>query len=126
MTAIVAMESGDIDGAVDSAVMSLKRAGAQSCGVCLLVQDCLLEDVSWRLRQRFIACRSGHILAHDTDLGDHTEFAITSSVIQYLETTNLEVGILPHALVQVWPKYWPACGPPKFSIFNFYIKFLLI
>ena len=89
---IAILESGDCDAAVDAAVCSLKTASCLSPGSYLFVQDSLLEDVSWRLRERFAECRTGHLLNSMTDICDHVQFSVGKQVSDYLESTNLEVN----------------------------------
>ena len=90
--AIVAMETGDCDAAVDAAFCALKTSGKASSGVFLVVQDSLLEDVTWRVKDRLKSARIGSALDAATDFADGQQFQAPKQVLDYLQSTRLDVS----------------------------------
>ena len=89
---MVVMETADVDASVDAALVSLKTGGFRCGGFYLLVQDSQLEQVTWRLRERFTRCHAGHVLNKATDLADHPQFAVQQRIADYLEAVDVEVS----------------------------------
>lgn len=86
------METGDCDAAVDAAITSLKTSCCSSAGSYLIVQDSMLDDVEWRLRERFSACRSGALLDKTVDFSSDEQFQGPTEVSEYLNKTQLDVS----------------------------------
>jgi len=97
--AIVAMETGDCDGAVDAAISALKCSVSTSSGLYMIAHDSLLEDIKWRLKDRLARCKVGHYLDKMTDVLDHPEFTGSQQVADYLKRTNLDVVKVGNAQV---------------------------
>jgi acyl-CoA reductase-like NAD-dependent aldehyde dehydrogenase len=92
--AIVAMETGDCDAAVDAALCALKSSSASTgSGLYFLVQDSERDEIIWRLRERFEKCRSGDWLDKMTDFPDHQRFEAPKEVGDYFNETRLDVII---------------------------------
>ena len=89
--AVVAMETGDCDGAVDAALVALKMSSFKSNGLYLLVQDSVANEINGRLRDRLSRCRSGNYLDKMTDILNHPEFIASKEVTDYLDQTRLDV-----------------------------------
>lgn len=90
--AVVVMESGDCDAAVDAALTALKTSSYMSPGFYLVVQDSMLEEVDWRLKERFNASRTGELLDKTIDFTVDSRFPCPSKVTEYLQTTKLDVS----------------------------------
>lgn len=97
--AIVAMETGDCDGAVDAAITALKCSVSTSSGLYMIAHDSLLEDIKWRLKDRLARCKVGHYLDKMTDVVDHPEFAGSQQIADCLKRTNLDVMKVGNAQV---------------------------
>lgn len=90
--AIVVMETGDCDAAVDAALFALKSSSASTGpGLYFLVQDSERDEIIWRLRERFEKCRSGDWLDKMTDFPDHQRFEAPKEVSDYFNDTRLDV-----------------------------------
>lgn len=90
--AVVVMESGDCDAAVDATLTALKTNSYMSPGLYLIVQDSVLEEVDWRLKERFSASRTGELLDKTVDFTADSRFQCPSQVTEYLKKTKLDVG----------------------------------
>ncbi|XP_057369530.1 betaine aldehyde dehydrogenase-like [Daphnia carinata] len=97
--AVVVMESGDCDAAVDAALTSLKTSSYMSPGFYLVVQDSMLEEVDWRLKERFISSRSGELLDKTIDFTVDARFPCPSKVTEYFQTTKLDILTVGNARV---------------------------
>ena len=53
-----------------------------------------MEDVDWRLRERFGASRSGDLLDKMVDFANDSRFGAPQKVIDYLGGTGLDVNKL--------------------------------
>jgi acyl-CoA reductase-like NAD-dependent aldehyde dehydrogenase len=91
--AVVVLETGDCDAAVDAALTALKTSSFNSCGLYLIVQDSMLEEIDWRLRERFNASRSGELLDKTIDFTADSCYQAPSKVTDYLQGTKLDVSI---------------------------------
>lgn len=85
-------ETGDCDAAVDAALVSLKASGSNSPGLYMIVQDSLLEDVTWRLKDRFKNGRSGDVLDAFVDFASCPRFQAPKAVSDFLQNTPLDVS----------------------------------
>lgn len=92
--AVVAMETGDCDAAVDAALHALKTSGRSAAGLYLIVQDSLLEDITWRMKDRLKSSCPGGVLDSTTDFSDGQEFKGPQPVLDYFQSTKLDVCIL--------------------------------
>lgn len=97
--AVVVMESGDCDAAVDAALTALKTSSYMSPGFYLVVQDSMLEEVDWRLKERFNASRTGELLDKTIDFTVDSRFPCPSKVTEYLQTTKLNILTVGNARV---------------------------
>ncbi len=88
------METGDCDAAVDAALNALKTSGRSAPGLYLIVQDSLLEDVTWRMKDRLKSSRPGDVLDTSTDFSDGQQFKAPQPVLDYFQTTKLDVHLL--------------------------------
>jgi hypothetical protein len=88
------METADCDAAVDAALTALKTSSYTSAGFYLIVQDSVMEEVDWRLRERFNASRSGELLDKTIDFATDSSYQAPSKVTDYLQGTKLDVSIL--------------------------------
>ncbi len=86
------METGDCDAAVDAALMALKTSSYTGSGLYLIVQDSMMEEIDWRLRERFNASHSGDLLDKMVDFAADSRFAAPQKVIDYLGGTSLDVS----------------------------------
>lgn len=89
--AVVAMETGDCDAAVDAALHALKTSGRSAAGLYLIVQDSLLEDITWRMKDRLKSSCPGDVLDSTTDFSDGQEFKGPQPVLDYFQSTKLDV-----------------------------------
>ncbi|XP_046456793.1 uncharacterized protein LOC124203933 [Daphnia pulex] len=89
--AVVVLETGDCDAAVDAALTALKTSSFNSCGLYLIVQDSMLEEIDWRLRERFNASRSGELLDKTIDFTEDSCYQAPSKVTDYLQGTKLDI-----------------------------------
>lgn len=89
--AIVAMETGDCDAAVDAALCALKSSTSTSPGLYFLVQDSVQDEIMWRLRERFDKCRSGDWLDKMTDFPENQRFESPKQVDDFFKETRLDV-----------------------------------
>lgn len=92
--AIVAMETGDCDAAVDAALRALKASGKDGAGAYLIVQDSLLDDVTWRMKDRLKTARVGDVLDAATDFANGQQFQTPKQVLDYFKDTRLDVSCL--------------------------------
>nr|CAH0109071.1 unnamed protein product [Daphnia galeata] len=89
--AVVVMETADCDAAVDAALTALKTSSYTSAGFYLIVQDSVMEEVDWRLRERFNASRSGELLDKTIDFTTDSSYQAPSKVTDYLQGTKLDI-----------------------------------
>jgi cephalosporin hydroxylase len=87
------METGDCDAAVDAALTALKTTSYISAGLYLIVQDSMLEEIDWRLRERFNASRLGELLEKTVDFTADSSYQAPKKVTDYLQGTQLDVSI---------------------------------
>lgn len=89
--AFVATDTGDHDAVVDAAIVGLKTSGHSSPGLYLIVQESVLEEITWRLNERFTASRSGDLLNKMVDFSTDSRFGAPKLLTDYLEGTQLNV-----------------------------------
>ena len=87
------LETGDCDAAVDAVLTTLKTSSYTGAGLYLIVQDSMLEEIDWRLRERFNASRSGELLDKMIDFTVDSNYQAPSKVTDYLKATKLDVSI---------------------------------
>lgn len=93
---VVAHETADCDAVVDACLFSLKASSYKTPGTYLVVQDTLLEDINWRLRDRIATSRSGLNLDDQADFSNQTETKTPDELSKFLEKTKLDVSHLKY------------------------------
>lgn len=86
------MEAGDCDAAVDAAIVGLKTSCHRSPGLYMAVQESMLDEISWRLRERFSASRSGDLLDKMVDFSTDPRYEAPRKLTEYLKGTQLEAS----------------------------------